>query len=131
LLMFGADAEPLPRLAAGSDMVSQLLDRRDRGRIGVSGVGHVVPRRGGLSFMVLAAIRRLQQREPNDAGGLGPQNARAQRYGCYKGMRADRVKLCGGEASLWPDQQSGGSPRTGDCGRASPVGRAEPPAIRR
>ena len=80
LLVLGADAELLRRLAAGRDIVGQLLHRRDRRRVGVSGIGHVAPRRGGFAFMVLAAVHPLQQCQPGDAGGLGPQDARAERY---------------------------------------------------
>jgi hypothetical protein len=39
--MLGADGEPLAGLAALSDIGGELLDRRDRGRVGVSGIRHV------------------------------------------------------------------------------------------
>ena len=78
LLMLGADAELLRRLAAGGDVVGELLERRDRRRIGVSGIGHVAPRRNGLNWMVLGATHPLQQGQPGDAGGLRPEDARAE-----------------------------------------------------
>ena len=48
-LVLGADTELLRRLAAGGDVIGQWLERRDRGRVGVSGIGHVAPRRVGFS----------------------------------------------------------------------------------
>ena len=52
------------RLAANRDIVGQLLQRRDRRRVGVSGIGHAAPRRDGLRFMVLAAVHACNKASP-------------------------------------------------------------------
>ena len=51
LLVLGAQAELRRRLAADRKVVGKLLQRSDRRRIGVSGVGHALPRRDGFSFI--------------------------------------------------------------------------------
>ncbi len=43
LLMLGTEAELLRRLAASRKIIRQLFERRDRCRVGISGIGHVAP----------------------------------------------------------------------------------------
>ena len=92
-LMLGADAELFRRLAAGGDMIGQLPERRDRGRVGVSGIGHVAPRRGGFGCIgvltpqsaacnsaspAMQAVSARRMRGPSETGGNKGMRAHAR-----------------------------------------------------
>src|SRR6185437_13140390 len=109
LLMFGSDTEIGLGLAPGREILSQLADRRDRRRVAVSRIGHALPRRLRLKGSVLAAPWRLQQCQPGEACGLGPQDARTKTDTRYKGAPAQGVKLCQRKAPFGADQQSDGA----------------------
>ena len=67
----------------------------------------------GLRTGFLAAPRGLQQCQPGNAGGLGPQDARTEAHRRYKGMPEHGVKLCRCEAAFGTDQEGG---RRAACG---------------
>ena len=71
----------------------------------------------GFRTSVLAAPRGLQQCQPGDAGGLGPQDARTEAHRRYKGMPEHGVKLRRREAAFGADQQGGGAGGGAAAGR--------------
>ena len=94
LLVLGADAERLRRLAAGREIVGQLLHRRDRRRVGISGIGHRAPSFGVRAFRGQPLIAHACNRARPAMLAVSARRMRGPRLtGTTKGRRTQGVKL--------------------------------------